>query len=300
MTLAVSSTTWFVGIASGVGLGSVYALVASSFTLVITSTGYFNFALISIVTVGTVAAYETQVGFGYPPLLAGAVVVGIGALLGLASERLAVRPLQGRSTDDHQAVLVGTIALSLVLQSVTALTWGTTSERVPAYVGGPPIMIGDVPVRRVYVVMTLVLIVFTLLFECILRRTRAGRLLRASQEDRVGAELLGVDVRRVVLVVFAIAGGVAALAGFLIAPVSFASPFVGMEVLLFGFTAMALGGFGSFIGAVFGGLLVGQVVSLSPLVLPAASTRPLIFVMILAILLVAPNGLFGARVVREV
>ncbi|MEI7547257.1 MAG: branched-chain amino acid ABC transporter permease, partial [Actinomycetota bacterium] len=120
------------------------------------------------------------------------------------------------------------------------------------------------------------------------------------QDDPVGVELMGVSFRRVVLVTFGLAGLLGALAGLLISPVSYASPFVGADLLIFGFAAMAIGGFGSFAGAIAGALLIGTVTSFSPLFLRTQFTKPLILLLVLVILFARPTGLLGRSQLRAV
>jgi len=197
-------------------------------------------------------------------------------------------------------VIVSTLAFMIVVSSVISLWFGTDELRVPAYIVGEPFRFGDVPVRRVFVVMTLALALVATTLELIIRRTETGRVLRASQDDPVGVELMGVSFRRVVLVTFGLAGLLGALAGLLISPVSYASPFVGADLLIFGFAAMAIGGFGSFAGAIAGALLIGTVTSFSPLFLRTQFTKPLILLLVLVILFARPTGLLGRRQLRAV
>lgn len=298
--IAVSSTALWIGAVAGLGLGSIYALMALSFTVVVATTGLFHFSLGAFITLGTVFSYHLSRTLGWPLYVVVPLIIVGGAVLGVVTRLVAIAPLLRRSSHVVQAVLVATLALGLVSDGFTAVRFGADERRVEPYVSGSPIMIGDVPVRPVFLVMLAVLVVFVLSFETVMRTTQVGRILRASQEDSVAVELAGVRIYRVHNVVFALAGATAGLAGFLVAPVSYASPHVGTGLLLYGFAAMAIGGFGSLYGAVVGGLVVGLITNVLPVFYEPAVTRPVLFVVIVAILVLRPSGIFGKGAVREV
>lgn len=292
--------TFFITLESAVALGSVYALLALSFTLVYASTGYFHLGVGAFVTLGAVGSYVGTVRLGLPWIFTVIVVVLAVAILGIVSEPIAVRPVRGRTRNENFAVIVSTLAFMIVINSLIELSFGGNSLMVPDYLSGAPFQIGNVPIRRIYVIMVGALIVIAFLLELVLRRTGAGRIMRAAQDDSAGLELLGVSFRRVVIGTFGLAGALAGLAGFLVSPVSFASAFVGTDLLVYGFAAMAIGGFGSFAGTMLGGLVVGVVVAFEPNYLPTQLADPIVLAVALAVLLVRPTGLLGRRQLREV
>jgi branched-chain amino acid transport system permease protein len=147
--------------------------------------------------------------------------------------------------------------------------------------------------------MIAVVAVVVVAFEIVLRFTAAGRGLRAMQQDREGLALLGFNVKARTTMVFALSGLFAALAGFLITPVSSSSPQVGAQLVVPAFAALAIGGFGSFRGAIGGGLVIGLIVGIVPIYLPVAAVNPILLILIVAVLLVRPSGLFGTRAARE-
>jgi branched-chain amino acid transport system permease protein len=296
----VDIQTFLVSLQSGIGLGSIYALLALSFTVVYSATGYFHLGVGAFVTLGTVLAYVGVVDLSLPwPVTILATVVLVG-LLGVLSEVVAVRPIRGRGANETFSVLVSTLAFMIVVQSVIEVFFGSEDQTVPPYAGGAPFTLFGVPIRQVYVIMVAVLVVVAVAFELVMRRTDVGRVLRAAHDDPTGVELLGVRFDRVVLLTFGLAGALAGLAGALISPVSYASPFVGNNLLIYGFAAMAIGGFGSFAGAMLGGLIVGVVVAFEPIFLSTFLTDPIVLLLVLVILLARPTGLFGRRILREV
>lgn len=292
-------TTIGVGIASGLSLGSIYALVALSFALVVLTTSYFNFALESLVSLGGIAAFYllTAAHLGLP-LTALIVCVG-GVTAGVALELVGHRTLENRARDVATSVLLATIGISIAIDGGTGALFGGTPRQVPSYVPATPFTVLGVPIKWEYVVTVAVVIVVAAVLEVVTRRTAVGRFLRATQNDKEGAALLGQNVRVTTAVVFGVAGLLAAVAGFLVTPTTLASASAGSSLLIPAFAALAIGGFGSFRGAIGGGLIIGLFVGLVPLKLPVAVVNPLLLLLIVAILLVRPRGLFGATGARE-
>jgi branched-subunit amino acid ABC-type transport system permease component len=282
-----------IGIATGIGLGSIYVLLALSYTLILASSGVFNFAQEALVTCGAVAAFVLGQRYGIPLLFVVGIIAMGGALAGLISDRVAVRPFLNRPGSLTHEALVSTMGLGLVITAVVAITFGVDSEVVPSYVSPTPVRIGSVPVRPIYILMLAVAAAIALTLELVMARTRTGMVLRATILDREGAGLLGIDPGKVVAASFALAGVLGALAGFLIVPVTNASPFVGGQISVYGFAAMAIGGFGSFRGAMVGGIIVGLVVGITPVYLDPAWAQPLVYALLLLVLIVRPTGLFG-------
>lgn len=295
-----------VAVVSGIGIGSVYVLLALSYNLVLGSSGVFNLAQGTVVMAGTLGSYLVEVRYGWPIWTAVPILAVFGFAAGRLTELLGVRPVAGRSVTVAEAAIVTTLGLSLIGDSAAGLSFGADPQPVPAYASTTPLLLGGVPIRPVFVVMVAATLLVALGVDRVMRRTQVGHMLRATLEDREAAELLGIDTRRVTRIVFGLAGTLSALAGFLLAPITLASPYVADDLGLYGFAAMAVGGFGSFTGSLVGGVLVGVVGSIVPAVASAHLARPAIFVMVIAILLIRPGGLFGtaglfgSRKLREV
>jgi branched-chain amino acid transport system permease protein len=284
-----------VGVVSGVGTGAIYVLTATSFTLVLMASGVFNFAQGTIVMLGAVFAFVLGVSLHWPVLAVVACVIGGGTLLGLLTHVVAIAPVMRRAVHVSEAAMITTLGLGLAGESLTQKIFGPDPQVVPSYVSSTPWNVAGIPVRPVYVVMVAVTLAVTLALETVMQRTQTGTVLRATLEDPVGAGLVGIDTTKVVAAVFALAGALSALAGFLIAPVTFASPFLSANIALFAFAAMGVGGFGSFRGALVGGIAVGIIGGVVPVVLDSHATLPILFAIVLAVLLVKPAGLFGVK-----
>lgn len=292
-------TTFGVGFAAGIGLGSIYALVAAAFNLVVASTGYFVFTLESIVSLGGIGYRVLAGDLGWPLLPVVLVICIGGAVVGAALELLIHRPFVGRTKNVGLAVLLASVGAAIAIDATAAVAFGSDPRQAPAYVTPHPLMIGSIPVRPAYLVMLSVVVLLALLLEVVFGTTSIGRQLRILQIDREGASLLGQNVARLTMAVFAGAGLLAALAGVLVTPVTSSSPTVGSSLAIQSFAAIAVGGFGSFRGAIGGGLAVGLLSGLLPVYTSPALLSPALLALIVIVLVLRPRGLFAVTAARE-
>lgn len=282
-------------IMTGIGLGAVYTLVALSYTLVLSTSGVFNFAQGALVMAGAIGSFVLGVKLHAPPPITLAILIPLGALAGVVSERIAVRPFLGRSRSLTEEALVSTLGLGLVMVAIAAIFFGYDEHYMPPYVSTTIVELGGfLPVRPIFLLMLVSGGAITLLIDRVMARTQLGALLRAVIIDPEGASLLGIDVAWAITGSFAVAGALAVIAGFLLAPITSASIFVGDRLALLGFVAMALGGFGSFRGAIAGGLVVGLLTAVGPVVVNPLLVQPLLLVLLIAVLVIRPGGFFGA------
>ncbi len=276
-------------IVTGVALGSVFVLLATGLSLIFGMLTVVNFAHGAFFMVG---AYVGVFFLGLTgnfwfslvlvPLVAGCV--------GLVVERFLVRPLYGRGIDYP---LLLTFGLSYVLVDAIRFIFGI--EGMPA--GTPPglrgavnIGIGFFPLYRLFLIVATAVVVGALwLF---IEKTRYGLIIRAGARNPDIVRILGIDISRVWLIVFALGTAIAGLSGVLAAPIRAVTPEMGIPVLAESFVVTVVGGMGSLPGAVVAGLLVGIVYSLTSLYAPPFADMS-IFVLMAAVLLVRPQGLFG-------
>jgi branched-chain amino acid transport system permease protein len=278
----------------GVALGSIYALVAIAFNLVLAACGVFNLTISATITVSVVMSYQLGTRSGWHPLLVVAVVMGIGALAGAFAELVGVRRiLATRPKDVAHDTMVSTLGLGMAGNALVAILFGTNILPVESFVSANPVVISGVPIRPVYIVMPIVVLVVAVGVELVLRFTEFGIVTRAVIASNEGASLLGISVRTVVQGAFVASAIMAAVAGFLVAPVLSASAFVGESMMLFGFAAIAIGGFASFRGAMVGGLIVGLILGLTPAFMDPTWRGPLVWVAMVVVLFIRPAGLFG-------
>jgi branched-chain amino acid transport system permease protein len=282
---------------SGLSLGAVYALVAIGYNVVFISSGIFNFAQASFLTLGTFFAYLGVVTLHLNPILTILMATFGCFVVGLIEERVAIRPLSGKLS---RAELVTTVGFAALVEGTISLIWGTVPLNVPFF--------GSTRVLTIFggriVPDSLILIIFVIALALALhvwyKYSLSGLASIAVAEDRVAAQLRGINVRRRSIVAFAMGGAIAGLAGILVAPQTFAISNLGDAIGLTAFIAFALGGTGSLLGATIGGLAVGVIEQEVARYLGSLYTNSVLYVILLLILLVMPNGLFGRSTVRAI
>jgi branched-chain amino acid transport system permease protein len=275
--------------ASGIAIGSIYALVALGFNVIYKTTDAINFAQGEWVMVGGILA-AALFGIGAHPfwlVLIGAVLL-VG-LLGIGSERLVIRPLRAASP---MLVTLLTIGLAIATKSIVMLVFGKNPSFYPAFSGETPIRFGGASIHPqslwIIGITAAVMVAMHLFFE----KTLLGRALRAVAADRDAARLVGVNVSRMVMWSFGLAALVGAIAGVAITPLIFTDYNAGTMLGFKGFSAAMLGGIGSLYGAVLGGLLLGVAEALSGGLISSEFKDATAFCVLLLILFLRPAGLF--------
>jgi branched-chain amino acid transport system permease protein len=279
---------------SGLFMGSVYALVAIGFTLVFGVTDIVNFAHGHLVMAAMFVTYLLFTVAGIDPYLSLVFVLplffGIGVVLYLVViQRIVEAP--------HSAHMMVTLGLLIFLENLANLFFGGDLRGITTGYTTSSLILGPIAVPLARAGAAGVSLAAVVLLALFLRRTSLGQAIRAAANNREGAALVGVDVRRVYLVSFSLGTVAAALAGAVIVPFSLVSPFVGHEFILKAFVIAILGGLGSVAGALVGGLLIGSVEALSSLYISASLGNAIVFAILIAVLLYRPWGIFGqARV----
>ena len=213
-------------------------------------------------------------------------------LLGMGIERWTLRPV--RQYPMTVTMLV-TLGLSLILQNVTLIITGGVPKNIISPFSEVPISIGGVrmaPVRVFAAAAAACVILGTHFF---LTRTKHGNAMRASFQDKEASLLVGINVSRIYMLTFALGAGLAALGGGLTGTLSYVDPAMGAKGLMKCFVVVTIGGMGSFIGAIFGGLALGLIEALAAAYISSEYADLIGFVMVIGILLFAPTGLFGAK-----
>ena len=283
-------------IVSGVTAGAIYALVALGFAIIYNASQVINFAQGEFVMIGGMAA-ATFVEAGLPLPAAALLAIVAATCVGLVLEKLAVEPARDASV---VTLIIITIGASILLRGLATLVWDKKIHRLPAFSGETPIAIaGASLVPQVLWVLGVSALAVAAL-SWFFRRTLAGKAILAVSHNRLAARLMGISVRRVLLVSFALSAALGALAGLLIAPIAFTSWDAGVMLGLKGFAAAILGGLGSAAGAVIGGLVLGLIEALGAGYISSAYKDVFAFLIILAALVFLPNGLLGRRTVERV
>jgi branched-chain amino acid transport system permease protein len=282
-------------VVSGLATGSIYALVAISLVIIYNATRTVNFAQGEMFMVSTFVAWAA-VRAGWPFWLAVMAALTVAVLLALVVERVIIRRAISAT---HWDVLIITLGLSLILRAGAGVVWTHDEFPFPSFFSDRPLRIGPARVAPVSLGIIGASLALMLVLYAIFRHTRFGRAMRAVAQSQNAARLMGVSVEHVFAGAWMLAALVGAVAGLLIAPVTFLSTKMGL-VAINGFIAAVLGGFGSMPGAVVGGMLLGVLENLAPLFLPTGIRYSVPFLTLIAILVVRPSGLFGRTQQRKV
>lgn len=294
MDLSVNAQLLFTGLA----FGAIYALVALGFVLIYQAVGVVNFAQGEMVMVPAFIGVFFMNFLKVPMAIGYVATLALTAVFGFVFERVAYHPLRHRT---FLPVVISTIGASIFLQNTAQVIFGATPFDVPKlFAPGQVLTMGEVRIQPQYLVIigvTLLLLAFQYwLFE----RTLIGKKLMATAQDKDTARLMGIHADRMVTITFiysALLGGAAAL---LLGPVFQVSKTIGAGIALKAFSASVVGGFGSIPGAILGGLLIGLVESFGAFYLrdfiPAAARDAYSFIILVGVLFIRPEGIFGERV----
>lgn len=276
---------------SGVTVGAVYALVALGFTIIYNASDVVNFAQGEFVMIGgmvTVFAFAA----GLPLPLAALIAIVTASAVGVALNKLAIEPARGAPV---VSLIIITIGASIFLRGVAQLVFGKQIHRFPAFSGDDPIRVmGATILPQSLWVIAGGLAVFGVLY-IFFTRTLTGKAVLATSNNRTAARLVGINTDWVMTLSFALSAGIGALAGVLVTPITMTSYDVGIALALKGFAAAMLGGMGKPAGALVGGLCLGLLEAMTAGYLSSAYKDAAAFVVILAVLFVMPQGLFGAK-----
>jgi len=285
---------------NGLMIGSMYALVALGFVLIYKATSVVNFAQGDLVMFGGYIAAALVVLYKLPLAVALPVLLGSMIALGFIVERGVLRPMVGQNVI---SVVMVTIGLSQVFQGSAAMRWGAQTKNIPLPIPLEPYVIWEIYISPVNLVAALVSGVFLVAFVWFFRKSRMGIAMRATANDQQAAMAVGINVRFIFALSWAIAGLTAALGGVLwgnLIGVDTQLALVGLKV----FPAVILGGLDSVPGAVVGGLIIGAVESVAagyvdPYV--GGGTKDFLpYVLMILALMVRPYGFFGREIIERV
>ncbi len=276
---------------NGLSLGGIYAMIALGYTMVYGIAKMLNFAHGDIIMVGGYLIYVFM-ATNNPLLAVGLACVGC-LILGVTIEKIAYKPLRGASP---LAVLITAIGVSYLLQSLAQIIFGSASKMVTVYEFGAVKFMG-VTVQVSSLVTLAVTVVVMAVLTLFVKYTRLGRAMIAVSEDKSAAQLMGINVNRIITITFAIGSVLAALAGlFYLLKAPNVSNTMGAMPGIKAFTAAVIGGIGSIPGAMLGGILLGLVESISYKITAIAPyTDAIEFSILIVILLVRPTGFLGKK-----
>jgi len=276
---------------AGLTIGAIYALVALGFSIIYNASQVINFAQGEFVMIGGMATVSL-VDIGWPLPFAIAAAVLVAATVGLALEKFAVEPARGASV---VTLIIITIGASILLRGLATLVWDKNIHPLQAFSGDAPIHIGGATLLPQSLWVMGITLVIVLLLTWFFGRTLLGKALLATSHNRLAAQLVGINVRHVLLASFGLSAALGAVAGILVAPITFTSWDIGVMLGLKGFAAAILGGLGSGAGAVLGGFALGIAEAMGAGYISSAYKDAIAFVIILAVLFFLPSGLLGKR-----
>ncbi|HET7833057.1 MAG TPA: branched-chain amino acid ABC transporter permease [Gallionella sp.] len=299
-------------IINGLVQGSVYALVALGYTMVYGILGLINFAHGEVVMIGAMLAMSVLtalLGWGVPPmpaLLLAILLAMAGCMaLGYSIERVAYRPLRHAP---RLAPLITAIGVSIVLQNLAMMIWGREYHAFPQLGANIPHVIGGAIISDIQIIIFVLALVIMAGLLVVVHRTRLGRAMRAVAENQHAAQLMGVDINRVISLTFMLGSALAAIAGLMVsANYGLAHYYMGFLLGLKAFTAAVLGGIGNLRGAMLGGLLLGLIESLGAGYIGDLTGGFLgshyqdvfAFFVLITVLVFRPSGLLGERVAER-
>jgi branched-chain amino acid transport system permease protein len=285
-------------IIAGLGLGSMYGLLALGFHVTHAVSKTVNFAQGSTMMLGAVLCFSLWVSLGIPLIVAVAMALAACALWGVIVERVAVRPFVERGSN---AWLMATVALGIVIDNVVLFTFGKDPRGMPpGFLTTGSISVAGVKIQYLQALIPVIGILLAIGLRLYFQTSRDGKALLAVVQNKDAARLMGIRVERVIVISFALSGFLAGVAGILIAPLFTISSTMGTLFGIKAFAVAILGGIGSAAGVVAAGLIYGVAEAVITALLGSTYTQIATFALVILALALRPNGLFGRSELRKV
>lgn len=288
----------FQQVLAGIATGAIYACMALAVVMIYQAIRHLNFAQGEMAMFSTYIAWQL-ITWGIPYWVAFVLTLAISFVGGALLERVVFKPIENAPVLTHVVVF---IALFAIFNSLAGFIWNFSIKQFPTPFGNAPLLggglIGQHQAGMIAVTLILLLAIFAFF-----RFTRVGLAMRAAAANPESARLVGIRVSWMTALGWGLASAIGAVAGMMIAPVVFLEPNMMVSILLYGFAGAVLGGLTSPGGAVLGGFVVGVVENLAATLIPDIGQElrlPIALFLIIAVLVVRPNGLFGERVVQRV
>jgi branched-chain amino acid transport system permease protein len=284
---------------NGLVVGALYALVALGFVLIYKASGVINLAQGEMVLLGAYIGLTFSTGLKVPFILALLLAIAVSALVGVAIERVVLRPFIGEAPI---SIIMVTLGLSFLIKALIHMIWGTDLRSFQGIFSTQPVKFGPVAVSEVFLYSFVAAIVLLVLLTAFFKYSLMGIAMRATADDETAALSMGISVKRVLAATWAVAAMVAAVGGIFLGNIAGVNPLLtsyGLKVL----PVAILGGLDSVPGAILGGFLIGLLESLAGGFLDVYLTgvkEVVPFVVMILILLVKPYGLFGKEIIERV
>jgi len=277
---------------SGLSNGSIYALIGFGFAIIYNSTGIINFAQGEFVMLGAMLTVFFLNTFALPLVPAIILAIIISTIVGICFERLAIRPLKDAKP---LSLIIITIGASIFIRGTAMLIWGKDTHALPAFSSNDPLYIAGATILPQHLWIFGVTVLIIIGSRIFFNYSIAGKAMRACSYNPRAAGLVGINVKSMVLLSFALSSAIGSMAGIIIAPLTMASYDVGVMLGLKGFCAVIIGGMSSGMGTLMGGLLLGLLESLGAGFISASYKDAIAFIILLLILFIRPEGLFSKK-----
>ncbi|PKM67241.1 MAG: branched-chain amino acid ABC transporter permease [Firmicutes bacterium HGW-Firmicutes-2] len=286
-------------IINGLNVGSIYALIALGYTMVYGIVKLINFAHGDILMIGAYFGFFALATFNVPFGLALVISMILCALVGMAIDRLAYKPLRNAP---RISALITALGMSMLLQNLFRLLFGAQPRRMPAVIELKRIEIAPgIAISNLAIITILLSVGLMLLLEFVVKKTKTGKAMRAVSEDKAAAKLMGVNVDKTISITFAIGSALGAVGGLLYAINYYqVEPYMGMMPGLKAFVAAVLGGIGVLPGAMLGGFVIGLIETLTKGYISTTWADAFVFGILIIVLIFKPAGILGKNTREKV
>jgi branched-chain amino acid transport system permease protein len=276
---------------TGLTVGSIYAMVAVGFNIIYNVTEIINFAQGEFVMLGGLIMVFFHVAVGLPLILAFPATVILVTLVGILLDRLAINPIRKPTV---LTLIIATIAASILLKGTAMFIWGKDPYDLSAFSGRSPISVFGAVIQPQYLWVIGFLIVIVIILSIFFNRTIIGKAMSACADNPDAASLVGINVKHMILLSFALSAAIGAVAGITVTPISLMEYDRGAMLAVKGFGAAVLGGLGSFPGAILGGLIIGAIESFGAGLISSGYKDAFALIVLLVVLFFKPSGILGS------
>jgi branched-chain amino acid transport system permease protein len=282
---------------TGLTVGSIYAMVAIGFNIIYNVTEIVNLAQGEFVVLGGLIMVFLHVAAGLPLILAFPLTIIAVTLVGMLLEQLAIRPIRQPSV---LKLIIATIAGSIIIKGIAMFIWGKDPFDLPAFSGRIPIQFFGAVIQPQYFWVIGFLIVTVIALTFFFEKTIMGKAMSACADNPDAASLVGINVKRMILLSFALSAAIGAVAGITVTPISLMEYDRGAMLAIKGFGAVVLGGLGSFPGAILGGLIIGTIESFGAGLVSSGYKDAFALIVLLGVLFFRPSGLLGSVEISKI
>jgi branched-chain amino acid transport system permease protein len=282
---------------TGITVGSIYAMVAVGFNIIYNVTEIINFAQGEFVMLGGLIMVFFNVVMGLPLIMAFPATVIVVTLVGILLDRLAIRPIRQPTV---LSLIIATIAASILIKGAAMFIWGKDPYDLPAFSGRNPITVFGAVIQPQYLWVIGFLIVIVIILSIFFNRTIIGKAMSACADNPNAASLVGINVKQMILLSFALSAAIGAVAGITVTPIALMEYDRGAMLAVKGFGAAILGGLGSFPGAILGGLIMGTIESFGAGLISSGYKDAFALIVLLIVLFFRPSGILGSIEISKI